>query len=269
MPAKPLFLLYKGRIVKKPQLFGKSQVSAQSPRVIARNCPQMHPSVSSKQIQKARQMAKRSRTAVACARCKTAKSKCSDYRPCNQCVNSNSRCEEASKPKSASNTSILPHNGKPDKIEKAPSLVKANHNVFSYFDTAASYGEANPHTSSYLRESSQNSIIGPLLSYLPTQIAFSPFVHYSVQAGIPSPAAGSFSLYPTTDDQFPSLDPPPRMHRSTLPPMSLLPPAISTLLLSSACDEGFHALPMMRMAPPQPLALEMLLALTAAPRSAM
>ena len=214
-------------------------------------------------------MAKRSRTAVACARCKAAKIKCSDYRPCKLCVNSNCRCEEASNPKSASNTSILPQSGEPDKIEKAPSYVKGNHNVPSYF---ASYGEANPYTSSCVRESSQNSIVGPLSSYLPTQIAFNPFGHYSVQAGNPSPAASSFSRYPTTDAQFlhyASLDPPPRMHRSTLPPMSLLPPALSALLLSSACDEGFHALPTMRMAPPQPLALEMLLALTAAPRSAM
>ena len=214
-------------------------------------------------------MAKRSRTAVACVRCKAAKSKCSDYRPCKQCVNSNSRCMEASESKSVSNTSILPHNGEPDKIEKALLFVKA-----SQYSKGPSYGEANPHTSSYVRESSQNSMDGPLSSYLPTQIAFNPLVHFSVQASIPSPAASSFSRYPTTDAQFPQhppLAPPPSMHRSTLPPMSLLPPALSTLLLSSACDEGFRhfrALPMLPMAPPQPLALEMLLALTAAPRSA-
>ena len=112
---------------------------------------------------------------------------------------------------------------------------------------------------------------GPLSSYLPTQIAFNPLVHYSVQASISSPAASSFSRYPT-DAQFLyclSLAPPPNLHRSTLPPMSLLPPALSTLLLSSACDEGFRALPMLQMAPQQQLALQMLLALTAAPRSAI
>ena len=236
----------------------------------------MHPTVSSKQIQKARQMAKRSRTAVACVRCKAAKSKCSDYRPCKQCVNSNSRCTEASESKSVSNTSILPQNGEPDKIEKALLFVKASHYSKgpSYGDTVASYGGANTHTSSYVREAPQNSMDGPLSSYLPTQIAFNPLVHFSVQASISSPAASSFSRYPTTDAQFPQhppLAPPPSMHRSTLPPMSLLPPALSTLLLSSACDEGFRhfrALPMLPMAPPQPLALEMLLALTAAPRSA-
>ena len=160
--------------------------------------------------------------------------------------------------------------------EKAPSLVKAHHNVPSYGgDTVESYGEANPHmthSSSYLRESSQNSIVGPLSSYLPTQIAFNPFAHYSVQASISMPAASNFSRYPTTDAKFlhcPSYTPPPSMYPATLPPMSLLPPALSTILLSSACDEGFRALLLLPMAPPKPLALQMLLALTAAPRSAI
>ena len=235
----------------------------------------MHPTVSSKQIQKARQMAKRSRTAVACVRCKAAKSKCSDYRPCKQCVNSNSCCTEASESKSASNTSILPQSGDPDKIEKALFCVKANHyaKVPSYFDTAvASYGEANPNTSYYLREAPQNSMHGPLSSYLPTQITLNTFGRLSVQASISSPAASIFSRCPTTNAQFlhyPSFAPPPSMYPAFLPPMSILPPAICTLLLSSARDEGSRALPMMLMAPPQPLALQMLLALTAAPRSAM
>ena len=242
------------------------------PRLIARNCPQMHPSVSSKQIQKARQMAKRSRTAVACARCKAAKIKCSDYRPCKQCVNFNSPCTEVNDPKPASNTSILPQSREQDKIEKVPLYIKANHNVPSHGDTVASYEEANPHTSSYLREAPQNSMDGPLSSYLPTQIAFSPFGCSSVQASISSPAASSFSRYPTTDAQFlqhPPFAPLPSMHPCTMPPMSLLPPALSTLLLSSVCDEGFRALPMMLMASPQPLALQMLPAFTAAPRSAI
>jgi hypothetical protein len=43
---------------------------------------------SSQAIQKARRSAKRVRTFVACARCKTGKTKCSDYRPCKQCSNS-------------------------------------------------------------------------------------------------------------------------------------------------------------------------------------
>ena len=37
-------------------------------------------------IQKARQMARRCRAAVACTRCKSAKIRCSDFRPCKQCL---------------------------------------------------------------------------------------------------------------------------------------------------------------------------------------
>ena len=51
--------------------------------------------VSSKDIQKARQTAKRNRTSIACLRCKAAKMKCSDYRPCKQCTNVKISCEEA------------------------------------------------------------------------------------------------------------------------------------------------------------------------------
>jgi hypothetical protein len=49
----------------------------------------MQLAASSKDIQKARQSAKRTRAAVACARCKVGKLKCSDYRPCKRCLGSN------------------------------------------------------------------------------------------------------------------------------------------------------------------------------------
>ena len=51
-------------------------------------------SVSSKDIQKARRMAKRTRSSIACASCKTAKSKCSDYRPCKHCFHLGTACKE-------------------------------------------------------------------------------------------------------------------------------------------------------------------------------
>ena len=53
-------------------------------------------SVSSKDIQKARQSAKRSRASLACASCKIAKTKCSDYRPCKRCSRSDKKfaCSE-------------------------------------------------------------------------------------------------------------------------------------------------------------------------------
>ena len=56
-----------------------------------------HPAaVSSKDIQKARRLAKRTRAAVACVRCKWAKVKCNDYRPCKQCTDSVNLCVDGS-----------------------------------------------------------------------------------------------------------------------------------------------------------------------------
>ena len=53
-----------------------------------------HPSVvSSKEIQRVRRLAKRVRAAVACARCKSFKVKCNDYRPCKQCSDNSCVCE--------------------------------------------------------------------------------------------------------------------------------------------------------------------------------
>ena len=53
----------------------------------------MH-SVSSKDIRKARRIARRTRSAVACARCKASKVKCNDYRPCKQCTDKFNPCHE-------------------------------------------------------------------------------------------------------------------------------------------------------------------------------
>jgi hypothetical protein len=51
----------------------------------------MHASVSSMDIQKARRSARRKRASIACDRCKVAKVKCSDYRPCKNCQDSDSK----------------------------------------------------------------------------------------------------------------------------------------------------------------------------------
>jgi hypothetical protein len=51
----------------------------------------MHASVSSMDIQKARRSARRKRVSIACDRCKVAKVKCSDYRPCKNCQHSGSK----------------------------------------------------------------------------------------------------------------------------------------------------------------------------------
>ena len=50
--------------------------------------------VSSRDLHKARQSAKRNRTSVACVRCNSSKYKCSDFRPCKQCSKTGERCIE-------------------------------------------------------------------------------------------------------------------------------------------------------------------------------
>jgi hypothetical protein len=58
--------------------------------------------VSAKDIQKARRMALRKRAASACESCKSAKSKCNDYRPCSRCVrnDNNETCVPSSQSES-------------------------------------------------------------------------------------------------------------------------------------------------------------------------
>ena len=76
-----------------------------------------------KEIQKARQMARRNRSAVACARCKATKSKCSDYRPCKHCASVKVSCEELLKNnQTGTNSSYPDHVGstpEPFNVDKA------------------------------------------------------------------------------------------------------------------------------------------------------
>ena len=50
---------------------------------------------SSKEIEKVRRIAKRTRVAIACARCKSSKVKCSDFRPCKHCADTFTNCQDA------------------------------------------------------------------------------------------------------------------------------------------------------------------------------
>jgi hypothetical protein len=50
----------------------------------------------SKEIRRARQMAKRNRAFAACLRCKSSKVKCADYRPCKRCANGGFECSGSS-----------------------------------------------------------------------------------------------------------------------------------------------------------------------------
>ena len=58
-------------------------------------------------------MAKRNRAAIACARCKESKTKCSDFRPCKQCTKSNIICREidSQPPNLAPDNTMLPMQG--------------------------------------------------------------------------------------------------------------------------------------------------------------
>ena len=60
-----------------------------------------------KVIQKARQMAKRTRAAVACARCKSGKLRCSDFRPCKQCTKVRSSCSTITQAQSAGSETMI------------------------------------------------------------------------------------------------------------------------------------------------------------------
>jgi hypothetical protein len=61
-------------------------------------CGEMHkpqPTSSlSELLSKARRLAQRKRAAAACLPCKSAKTKCSDYRPCSRCIKDEQRCIE-------------------------------------------------------------------------------------------------------------------------------------------------------------------------------
>jgi hypothetical protein len=54
----------------------------------------MQQDVTSRDIQYARQLAKRKRTRVACTQCKIAKLKCSDFRPCKRCCSAKKLCHD-------------------------------------------------------------------------------------------------------------------------------------------------------------------------------
>jgi hypothetical protein len=83
----------------------------------------MHTSVElfSKAIQKARRMAKRTRTGIACTRCKSTKTKCSDHRPCKHCIYLGAACTDV-------NSAISPCVKKPVNSQNCPEdKVTGNH----------------------------------------------------------------------------------------------------------------------------------------------
>ena len=99
-------------------------------------------------------MAKRNRSAVACARCKIAKSKCSDSRPCKHCVNLKVSCDEPSNTspsKSSSMAGLNSMNYFPQHsaaIEKVPCWSTSGQNISVSEDTKSrcdcGYTQAKP-----------------------------------------------------------------------------------------------------------------------------
>jgi hypothetical protein len=170
--------------------------------------------VSSIDIQKARRNALRTRASAACASCKTAKMKCSDFRPCKRCANTRSRCMEAvgqgpqvrssdshlnDKPKNQyrplidrpgsdcreghdfSSSLLEPErifasNQRPSRSLAAVPAVSMYHEVLPALNAAASdiSLEMNPRAMALFSETSYNHMTGPL-DMLPPSQAFAPF----------------------------------------------------------------------------------------------
>ena len=65
----------------------------------------LHNEVSSKDIQRARRIALRTRSSAACAKCRETKTKCNDYRPCARCKRNGETCEPV-------NAEVLNHIGR-------------------------------------------------------------------------------------------------------------------------------------------------------------
>jgi hypothetical protein len=97
--------------------------------------------VSTKELIRVRRLAARSRAALACARCKNAKIRCTDNRPCKKCAISNLECHEVKKvSRLASHVAPINLSG-----VRAHSLMNpaANFPLLLEMQSIASTGEAN------------------------------------------------------------------------------------------------------------------------------
>ena len=87
----------------------------------------MHSPVSSKEIQKARRSAKRTKSAVACARCKASKVKCNDYRPCKNCTESFNLCQDLKDFRDSGTMENAPHTQQPSIPNTSNMQSRPNH----------------------------------------------------------------------------------------------------------------------------------------------
>jgi hypothetical protein len=204
-----------------------------------------HLLVSSKDIQKARRTAKRNRTSVACKRCKKAKIKCSDYRPCRQCTNTEyaSGCEigirRTEKPilfPADANRSALCSNNEQSMFPRSQGSPLKVANVLHRPNFHSEVPSATP----------------PLRTPW-SPVSASPSMQCSTMITATTPSIQHPSSFATCDAYKPTL-PPLAPHIVPIP--CFLPPAVAALISST----GSAPYP----PPPPPYALSLLLALAAA-----
>ena len=204
--------------------------------------------VSSEDIQKARQRAKRSRVSIACTRCKSAKIRCSDYRPCKHCVdcrlaefcvessndepaaktgrltddvaiqaNSSDRRPDSFSLPQDTTTNVFDHDRRPSEAFSVQPVIMAFHSGEASQQTLYSNPFSTLHRTAQLAPAWNNQFVANMYQALPTrpqvtQNPVPPFHLGPTSAILPSPAS---------HPPFPGLMPP------ILPP-GLLPFAIPT-----------------------------------------
>jgi hypothetical protein len=193
--------------------------------------------VSTKDLQKARQNAKRKRTFVACARCKRTKTKCSDYRPCNKCKKSGADCTNSDDVRipeyhasdfSASTSPIIPTINRGGEVPTGITNGHDSWNAWSHVDTYLQHRMFNIQASEpqpNLRQMVQGH------TFIPRDFTSNPLFAQSIR---PAQHLMIQAQQLHTISQAQLLQPSRSSQQSTLPTSSFLPHAVSTLLSSAA-----------------------------------
>jgi hypothetical protein len=211
--------------------------------------------VSSKEIQKARRIAKRVRASVACAGCRYKKAKCSEFRPCKLCVSAGTACNDSSgavntKPNSHRNSryndpadfntpGYLHSQGK--SLDEARfRTISTDHRPPPKFQTPQMIGSDQPALFSSMPH-----------QYAPLLVDYGAFRSAPIASNfsLPSVMMNSIPLFhhllPTTTSSLPPL-----------PSTNTIPPSIAALLLQASTPAHPSSLPP---------ALQLMLALSTPP----
>jgi hypothetical protein len=215
--------------------------------------------VSSKEIQKARRIAKRIRASVACAGCRYKKAKCSEFRPCKICVSAGTACKDSSGAVNTKTTSHYSsrHNDPADfntpgyvhsqdkSLDEArPRTISTDHRPPPKFQSVQMIRSDQPALFSRM----QHQYAPPLVDYVAFRSA-----PIASNFSLPSVMMNSTPLFqhmlPTTTSSLPPLPSantiPPSiaallLQASTPAPPSLLPPALQLLLALSTPPPAFR-----------------------------